>query len=105
MKGIKYTMEDVLALSSQMGFKFLSRSFQNVRDKCDWQCCKCGHQWEAAIYRIKDCKGCPRCTKRIYTKEDVMQLTQKKNITLLSKKYSNISGQYKWKCNKCNYKW
>ncbi len=105
MKGKKYTINDVRSMAAQKGFRFISSSFRKVTDKCDWKCCKCGYQWIAQIRKIKDYKGCPRCLGRIYIREDVVHFAKKKNICLLSKRYSILNKRYKWKCNTCSHIW
>ncbi len=101
----KYTTKDVCDMASQKGFRFVSKSFEKVTDKCDWQCQKCDYTWKAQIRKIKNYKGCPRCTGRIYTREDVVYFALQKNIVLLSDNYTVLNDLYKWQCNKCHYKW
>jgi len=57
------------------------------------------------MIKIRDYKGCPRCTGRVYIREDIVELVQKKNIYLVSKKYTTLADKYSWKCNHCAYKW
>ncbi len=70
------------------------------------ECKKCGHKWEAAPANLLRGKGCPRCSKRKYTKDSFEEELKKynSNIIVLGD-FVTVNKKTLCQCTVCGHKW
>lgn len=86
------------------GGKCLSKKYKNTDEKLKWQC-KEGHIFQSmvgnVVYRNRWCPICglkKRARSQANSIEDCHLLAKKKGGTCLSKLYTNVGQNLKWKC-------
>ncbi len=80
------------------------------REKVWWQCSKCGHEWQAALYARNNGAGCPVCTNKILMpgKNDLATTNPEllkewdytKNRVLPNEVFAGGREKVWWKCTK-----
>ena len=104
VNNIKHTIEKMRELAKSKGGRCLSTTYTNSHTKLTWECEK-KHVWDAepqSIIKGTWCADCVKCRK--YILDDMKKLAKNKGGTCLSKKYTNVYTELKWKC-KNNHVW
>jgi hypothetical protein len=86
---------------SSINMTLQSNVYSGVGDKNQLiKCLNCQHQYLTSYYNIKRMVKCRNCLKnRKFTIDDLKQIAESKNITLVSKEYKS-QNEVEWKCNK-----
>jgi hypothetical protein len=106
----KLTIENVKEFGKTRGYRLISTIYVNATTKLEWRCPK-GHLCHIRIADLKSGRGCGTCGAKNralnYPKNTVEWLRDigaQKNCVLLCNTYTRSMDKYKWKCNKCSYK-
>jgi|GEM_PF-165133 len=94
----KHTIEEMQELAKGQGGKCLSSIYVNNKTPLKWQC-KEGHRWETIPEGIIKGAWCPKCAgvQRL-SLEEMQEIAKARGGECLSKKYTNVDTQLKWKC-------
>ena len=92
-------LEEAQRIAITNGGKCLSKEYINQNQNLEWQC-KEGHKWIAKFGNVKHRHSwCPKCSKTSpIVIEDLIQIAEKRNGTLLSKEIKNNKSKLLWKC-------
>lgn len=93
------TIEDCQKLAAEKGGLFLSKEYEGVKGKYEWQCHK-GHKWITQYTVVKSGHWCPYCTKAKYTIEEIRSIVEEKGGKFLDGHYHKLSDHHNFECEK-----
>lgn len=97
-----YTIQDCVNYANNKNGKCLSIKYINHKEKMEWQCNICNHQWKACFNSIiNNSQWCPKCAKNIkLTINECYRAAKEKNGSCLSTEYKNAKTSLIWQCDK-----
>jgi hypothetical protein len=95
----KHSIESMAFIALERGGKFLSKSFQSVNHRYQWQC-RQGHIWLAAPTDIMKGTWCPECSRarRKGSIEEMQLIASSRNGKCLSNVYVSSQTKLRWQC-------
>lgn len=67
---VRKTIEDARALAFERGGQFLSTEFGSAKDRYQWKCGACDHEWTTTYNSVQRGSWCPSCGGQAKTKFD-----------------------------------
>jgi len=101
----KKSITDFQELAKKRNGKCLSKTYNNIRDKLEFEC-EHGHRWEAVAYNVQNSNSwCPICagTQR-KSINDFRKIAKSKKGKCLSTEYENSNSKLEFECEK-GHRW
>lgn len=102
----KYTLEEVVLITNQLGIVCLDKQYINNKTTMKWRCLRCDNIWNSSFKKI-NIQGhyCPLCAGVIrHTITEAQQVAENKGGKCLSLVYTNNSTPLEWKCGEYIWK-
>lgn len=100
----KYSISSMKELANSRNLVFLSNVYTSCSSNHTWQCCICGHIWEAIPSNIIHRKsGCPKCAGQCQSVRTMQNLAQESGIEFVSKEYKGMKKKHQWRCSNGHY--
>jgi len=100
----EWQIEDMCSIAKERGGLCLSKKYQNVITKLQWQCAK-GHQWSAMPSSILNGNWCPTCAGLGKTIDDMQAIAKARGGQCLSEAYINDQTKLLWECSEGHQWW
>lgn len=80
--------------------------YTKTHKKIQCRCKKCGHQWSASPANLLRKRGCPDCSKKMYTKESFEKELAKHNPNIrIIGEFTYANQKTLCQCTVCGHKW
>lgn len=99
--GLGRTIKDMQLIADRHGGKCLSRKYEGVLTKLQWQCVQ-GHRWASTPQSILQGSWCRICSDSVRVKhslDDMRSLARSKGGVCMSSKYVDTRHALTWKCS------
>lgn len=106
VKIFKYLIEDMVRLASKRGGTCISRVFNGVKVKLEWEC-SLGHRWKATPDNIIRGTWCIKCrpTRPTLSIEEMRLIAEKRGGKCISNDYVNLNTPLLWQCDNGHEWW
>ena len=94
----RLTYEYVKEYVESLGYTLISEEYKNMHSNLKMICNK-GHEIEKSFVSLKSGRGCPKCSGKILTYNEVKSYIESQGYELLSDKYINATSKLKLKCS------
>ncbi len=89
---------DYIAMGQERGVVYLSGYTGRVRDYVMWQC-EHGHRFQASYHKIRQGRGCPRCSGQFrHTETDYHALAHDKGFEWIGVLPRKVTQKTLWRC-------
>lgn len=102
----KFAIEEIREALEEKNIILMEEIYHYNTAPINVKCMICNFIWSGRFTNIRGGSGCPNCSgKRKYTIEEVRELVEEKNGTLLTKEYQGVFAKLEVICNNCNLSW
>ena len=87
------------------GIMLLEKEYTNSRTKMASSCLVCDYEWSVCLDKVRDRRGCPRCSKCLkYTIIDAQNVAKEHCGECVSTIFKDVHSKLTWKCS-LGHKW